>query len=166
MTWPRWSITARRTRIGPQAADLRAVAGTVAGVVAPQGCHERMRPPGRCRRGPARRRVASLPVSLLAPVTTRIRCTGRSFRAVRRPSADIESNSYSSLFSFCQCCPLLLSKTDQPGRATRSRAQRGGDPMAAGLDGADAGARQGLSWSWQLDFDALARCIDDDGSAG
>jgi len=33
-------------------------------------------------------------------------------------------------------------------------------------DTAGAGARQGLSWSWELDFDALARCIGDEGSAG
>jgi hypothetical protein len=38
--------------------------------------------------------------------------------------------------------------------------------MAAGLDDAGAGAPQGLSWSWELDFGALARCIGDDGSAG
>jgi len=37
--------------------------------------------------------------------------------------------------------------------------------MAAGLDDAGAGAPQGLSWSWELDFGALARCIGDDGSA-
>ena len=28
----------------------------------------------------------------------------------------------------------------------------------------DAGAPQGLSWSWELDFGALARCLGDDGS--
>ncbi len=33
-------------------------------------------------------------------------------------------------------------------------------------DTAGLGARQGLSWSWELDFDALARCIGDEGSAG
>src|ERR1022692_3256685 len=38
----------------------------------------------------------------------------------------------------------------------------GGDPVPAEMRG--AGASQGLSWSWELDFDALARCIGDDGS--
>ena len=35
--------------------------------------------------------------------------------------------------------------------------------MPADLDG--AGARQGLSWSWELDFGALIRCIGADGSS-
>src|SRR6266567_1550175 len=76
-----------------------------------------------------------------------------SARPLRSPDlqrSSIKSNTGTGNTSFCQCRSLLLSKATSQGSRDASREVR---QMPEEVT--DAGAPQGLSWSWELDFDAL-----------
>src|SRR6266571_565209 len=80
-----------------------------------------------------------------------------SARPLRSPDlqrSSIKSNTGTGNTSFCQCRSLLLSKaTSQRSRDAAEEVRQMPEEVT------DAGAPQGLSWSWELDFDALMAAI-------